>query len=268
MALPALAIVLVLAGCGPGAEGDGDERSAPSDGGATGEGQADDDGLPSIVFAGDSVMRQLSSGVIDALEGQADATYLGMPTVAGNDAAVEEWAERLRADPPDLVVVQLGFWETIAASHVPYGMVGYGDSLEPLLDLLTQHTEVLWLGHPAMQEEDANRALDRMVLTWEALPERYEGVRFVDTGAAVEVDGAYHLLHPLPDGREVLVRQIDGRHLCPDGVVLLGRAVLAALAEQLPLEVGSEWESGLWRDDTEVIDARLCPDEIGEPLLP
>jgi hypothetical protein len=72
----------------------------------------------------------------------------------------------------------------------------------------------------------------------------------------------------MPDGRQVLVRQIDGRHLCPDGVVLEGRVVLAELAERYDLEITDEWESGPWRDDPAVYEfPQLCPDGLGEPLL-
>lgn len=247
---------MLLAACGSGG-------GAQDDGAASG-----DEGPPTIVFAGDSVMRELSAAVIDALDGHAEASYVGLPTVAGNEPAVGEWQERMAEHPPDLVVIQVGTWEVNAAPYVPYGLVGYGDSLEPFLDVVATETDVLWLGHPALQSTVEDEVLDQLIATWEALPQAYTNVEFLDAGAAVEPAGAFQTLYPLPDGRQVLTRQLDGRHLCPDGVVLQGRAVLAELAERFEFEVTDEWESGPWREDPAVFEnPELCPADLGDPLL-
>jgi len=255
----ALTVVLALTACGSG--GDTDEGGAGD--------TPDDRGVPSIVFTGDSVMRELSAGIIEALGRQAEATYVGMPVVGGNADAVAEWEQRMADDPPDLVVVQVGVWEVKAAPHVAYGLVGYGDSLDGFLDVVTPHADVLWLGHPALQDPAADEVLDQLVGEWEALPEVHPEVAYLDAGSAVEGDGgAFQTLWPLADGGQALVRQIDGVHLCADGVVLEGRAVLAVLAERYGFRVTDEWESGPWREDPAVFeDPEYCPAGLGDPLL-
>jgi hypothetical protein len=57
----------------------------------------------------------------------------------------------------------------------------------------------------------------------------------------------------------VRVRQIDGLHLCPDGAVLLARALLDELGERRELQVAPEWEAGVWRSGEEY-PAGSCPD--------
>jgi hypothetical protein len=219
---------------------------------------------PTILFAGDSVMQELALGLTAALVGRANTSYIGLSDVAGNATAPPEWVERLEQSEPDLVVVMVGTWEAIAAAELPGGHATYPVSLQPFVEVLTARTDLLWLGYPKPQEEDWFTT-DELVDHWSELPDQYERVTFLDAGAAIEEDGQFRTLLEV-DGRQVLVRQIDGRHLCQDGVVLMARVVLEHLEEELGLEAAPGWETGEWRDPVTFEEDGLCPAGLGEPL--
>lgn len=224
----------------------------------------DDGEPPTILLTGDSVMRELAWGLEAALDGQADASYIGLSDVAGNTTVPAEWTERLEQLEPDLVVVLVGTWEALAAAALPGGQAEYADSLEPFLDVLTTETDVLWLGYPKPQQE-GSFTTEELTASWSQLPDRHDGVAFLDAGAALEEDGQFRTLLEV-DGRQVLVRQLDGRHLCQDGVVLMGRVVLGDLEQRFGVLPVAGWETGEWRDPIAFEEDGLCPAELGEPL--
>jgi hypothetical protein len=251
-----LAVLLLASSCGA------DEQRVQAE---TGVETTSPSAEPTILLAGDSVMQELAWGLVAALDGSADARYVGLPDIAGNAAAPAEWQQMLVADgAPDLVVVLVGTWEAIRAAELPGDHDVYPAGVAPWLDVVTAETDVLWLGYPKPQVEESFTN-EELVGYWSALPDAYPNVEFLDAGAALEQDGAFRTLLDV-DGRQVLVRQIDGRHLCQDGVVLMGRVVLAELQQRFDLEPAPGWETGAWRDPVAFEEDGLCPRELGVPL--
>ncbi|OWY62550.1 hypothetical protein B7486_57810, partial [cyanobacterium TDX16] len=253
-ALVLCSVLLGIAACGGAGE------DAEPDSGGSGAATSTQE-PPTIAFVGDSVMDELAEGLVAALEGQAEVSFIGQSSVAGNLLVPLEWSSRLGTEDPDLVVVLVGTWEAIAAEYHP-GEQAYLDEVAPFLDVVAERAEVLWLGHPRLQHE-AEVTTDDLNSYWSQLPERHPGVTFLDAGAALEEDGEFRTLLDV-DGRQVLVRQIDGRHLCPDGVVLMGRAVLEELERRFGLQPADGWEQGDWRDLGDEERGRLCPAGLGE----
>lgn len=131
------------------------------------------------------------------------------------------------------------------------GIEVYPATLAPLLQVLTAETDVLWLGYLLQVEPVVTT--DRLAAAWSALPATYPRVEFLDAGAAIEADGRYQGAARDEDGRLQVLRQVDGRHLCPDGVVLMAEQVLAEPAGPLRHRAGGGLAAG------RVADARVLP---------
>lgn len=246
-------VSLVGAACGVGSSGERDTSDAL----VVGE--------PTILFAGDSVMEELAAGLSAALDGVADTSYIGVSTIAGDPAAPTTWASLLEQEAPDLVVVMVGAWEVLSPPASSNHAISYQAAVAPFVEVLTASTEVLWLGYPSLQRE-YDVTIDELAVHWSQLAARHERVSFLDAGEAVEADGAFRTLLDV-GGREVLVRQLDGRHLCQDGVVLMAWVVLDELEERFGVRPTPGWETGDWRQAPAFEEDRLCPAELGEPLL-
>lgn len=246
----ALALALgVLVGCGA-------DSTTPE--------AADDGSPPTLLLLGDSVMQEVAAGVDAAFGAAVETTYVGTPTVGDDLHFAQEW-ERLRADdPPDLVVVMVGSWELLLVSEEPDWEASYRRNLDPIVRAITAGSELVWLTHPPMQDPASDARLDRLAAIWADLPDEYDGVTTLDAGRAVAPDGEFHTLLTVADGRELLVRQLDGRHLCPEGAVLVASAVVDEVGPLLGATAQPGWQDGAWRDDERVFpNPELCPLGLG-----
>lgn len=246
----AVTALAALAGCG-------------SDDPTTTDG-AEDGSPPTLLLLGDSVMQEVAAGVDAAFGPAVETTYVGTPTLGDDLHFAEEW-ERLRAeDPPELVVVMVGTWELLLVSEQSEWEASYRRNLDPIVRAITEDSELVWLIHPPLQDPASDARLDQLTAIWADLPHQYDGVSTLDAGRAVAPDGEFHTLLTVADGRELLVRQLDGRHLCPEGVVLVAGAVIDEVGPLLGADPQPGWEDGAWRDDELVFpNPELCPLGLG-----
>jgi hypothetical protein len=274
LAAAALLVALLPAalGCGGPADGDGNESgggAATTHGSSAAELPTIDpgpDGRLSVVFAGDSVMRELAGALVVALDGSVDAEYIGLASVAAATDVVPSWQLRMAEDPPDLVVVMIGLWEQAGITQLGAWEEPYVERLRPFIDTVTAAAPVLWLGHPPLLDDEEDARVQHLNEVWGTLPDRFDGVHYLDIGPAVAPDGAFHNVLQQDDGSRLLVRQIDGRHFCPDGAALAGQLVLEHLSPALGVQPAAAWEDGAWRSDPAVFeDPQLCPEELVEP---
>jgi hypothetical protein len=226
-----------------------------------------DRGAPRVLLAGDSIMRELSAGLVAALEGPTHASFVATPYLAGNTAALAEWTQRVRDDAPDVVVVLIGTWEGVTVAQgfrEPDFAATYAEQVRPFVELLTDAgASILWLGYPPLELAAESEQLAAFNRAWATLPTHFPGLQYLGAGDAIAPTGTFQLTVPLPDGGEALVRQTDGRHLCPDGVVLMARPVVAEVAARLGVEPVADWESAPWRaDPTRFEHPELCPGDF------
>jgi peptidoglycan/LPS O-acetylase OafA/YrhL len=152
------------------------------------------------------------------------------------------WAEWVRRERPDLVVVMLGAWDTdFVATN---GDEAYRQVVDETVGLFTAGgARVLWLS-----ELPGRAALPGAIVDageqnrfYHVLPGRYpDVVEYLDiTRPLLAADGtAPRAL----DGH--LLRKPDGWHLCPDGAAAVAHAVLSHLGLDDPA-----WDGDLWRAD-------------------
>lgn len=282
--LAALLLVALLAtGAACGAGDDGEPATAEATG-AGGAGEAGAGGAagpapsttastappgpPQVVLAGDSLMRELSAPLIAALAGPAEPSYVAMPSVFETPTTVAEWEARMASTPPDLVVVLVGTWEGILVQqrHLEAGFADvYAEGVRPFVEAVVGGgAEVLWLGYPALDLADEAAQLAALDEVWSGLPGVFPGVAYFDAGEAVAPGGEFLETVPLPGGGDLRVRQGDGRHLCPEGALLMAEPVVQAVAEQLDLTPNPGWQEGGWRDDPAVYEhPELCGGVLG-----
>lgn len=268
--LLALASVAAAA-CGSGGEGSTDPAvPTPSPPSTTG----DADGGPAVeqvVFAGDSVMRELASGLVTAVEGGGvEASYVLQPALA-NQPDLPGWEQRLADQEVDVVVLLVGNWEALFTdTSTPGWEERYVEGvLDPFVDVITAGgAELVILGYPPNEIPAEAARFDELNALWEAeaAADPDDGLVYVDAGAAVsdpigDPAGTYATALDLPGEGEVQVRQTEGLHLCPPGVVLMAEPVLGLLAERYGVEAGDGWEDGDWRREPEHFELpELCPD--------
>lgn len=225
-------------------------------------------GPPRVVLAGDSLMRELSAPLIAALAGPAEASYVAMPSVFETPTTVVEWEGRMASSPPDLVVVLVGTWEGILVQqrHLDAGFADvYAEGVRPFVDVVVGGgAQVLWLGYPALDLQEEAAQLASLDEVWSGLPSVFPGVAYLDAGEAVAPGGEFLETVPLPGGGDLRVRQGDGRHLCPEGALLMAEPVVQAVAAQLGLTANPGWQEGGWRDDPAAYEhPELCAGVLG-----
>lgn len=280
-----LAAVLLAVLLAPGAACAAGDDAAPTAAEATAAGEAGASGAagsappttttstappgpPQVVLAGDSLMRELSAPLIAALAGPAEASYVAMPSVFETPTAVAEWEGRMASAPPDLVVVLVGTWEGILVQqrHLEPGFADvYAEGVRPFVDVVAGGgAEVLWLGYPALDTAEEAAQLAALDEVWSGLPGVFPGVSYLDAGEAVAPAGEFLETVPLPGGGDLRVRQGDGRHLCPEGALLMAEPVVQAVADQLGLTPNPGWQEGGWRDDPAAYEhPELCGGVLG-----
>lgn len=245
---------------------------APEDRG----GYRDEDGPLRVILAGDSVMAGLAPAIHSAVGGRGDVEieFVLTPTILRDDSIRFSWKRRLERSSPDVVVMFVGPWELgevigdapgATTSSSAFGAREWRtryeqDVLDPWIRMVTdQGGEVIWLGAPVVAAPEANRGLVALNEVYRALGERWDEVRYVDTGEALSGDGGgYTELLTASTGRVLRIRQVDGLHLCPDGAVRLAEVVLAQLDALRPVEERPGWREGAWRDGVEY-PAEACP---------
>ena len=275
-----LALALVAASCSSGDAGASATTEAPGSdaatattaapGGATTTTEANaDDGRPTIILGGDSVMGNLAPGIIAALGDQADASYLAQARISGDAAATQAWTQAIEEQDPDLVVVHVGSWEVLSPEFhpgVPGGVDPYADEvLDPFVDLLTSGgAQVLFIGPAAARSEQRTVNLITFNRELIELAERNDAVDFLNAGTYVnDATGGFTETLPGPDGVPVRIRRTDelGLHLCPAGVVRLAAPVVQWISDHLaaPVTPVDGWDHGDWSRSPLLEKPEQCP---------
>jgi hypothetical protein len=221
-----------------------------------------------IALAGDSVMAGLAPAVEAALDGtgDADVQFMVTPSILRDATVRFTWQQELDDFDPDLVVMFVGTWEVgqVTPSDGP-GDPGWQreyerDVLDPWIELITERgAEVIWIGAPAVEAPEVNQLFDALNDVYRGLSDRWEEVTYLDsTDALAGVGAGYSPIVTTETGEEVRARQIDGLHLCPDGAVLLARAVLDTVQLDHPVGEVPDWQTGGWRTREEY-PAENCP---------
>lgn len=245
---------------------DGDTEGAATFGGSPTT-VAEERGPLRITMAGDSVMAGLAPAVEAALDGTGDAEveFVLTPSILRDATVRFTWQRQLEEFDPDVVVMLVGTWEVEQAStqgtDATLWQRTYQDEvLDPWIELITGHgAEVIWLGAPAVEAAEVNRLFDELNAVYRSLSERWPQVTYLDSTAALAGVGAgFASVVTTAEGREVRVRQVDGLHLCPDGAVLLARAVLDQIQGDHPIGEVADWQNGAWRS-AEEYPAESCP---------
>ncbi len=277
--LAALALVLALAVTACGDDGDGTGSAAagtnppttpaPTTSVPPGGRQPTPDDPLRVTFAGDSVMSELAPAMIEALEatGETEARFVLAPSLARSGAELVIWNQELQAHDPDLVVLLVGLWEDRVVGDGAYAAPGWArqykaEVLDPFLDLVTSEgAKVLWVGMPAVRDDDATTRFATLNGAFAAAAEARDDVDYLPGGNFVSApEGGYTDVGPAPvTGAPVRWRRIDGHHLCPDGAVAIAEPVLAAINEQWNVGVGYAWQQGAWRRPPLLHAPEECP---------
>lgn len=246
----ALLLVLVLATTFPAACG----RERPPEADAPTR-------VPRVLLAGDSVMSELAAGIRAALGPHVDARYVISPAVAEDHTLAAALRREVVASEPDVVVVLIGTWEAPAVLAGDGWDQDYRERVAPFIEDVTATTQLVWLGHPPTRDPAESLRLAAVNAVWSELAATTDALTYVDAGRGVAPDGAFHTLLDRPGGGRAVVRNLDGRHLCPDGIVLMAQEVLGPLTELLGSDPAPAWEQGAWRDDPETIRfPQQCPE--------
>lgn len=269
-------LVLVLAGVSLGACSS-DTNAAPnatattSPTSSTAEPTATtvDDGRPTVVLGGDSVMGNLAPGVIAGLGDAVHAEYLAEARISGDAAARLAWESMVADDDPDLVVVHVGSWEVLSPEFRPQDpdwFTTYAtEVLDPFVDVLTAGgARVLFIGPAAARDEQKTVRLITLNRELLALADRDPSVDFLNAGTYVNgPTGGFTEVLPGPRGEPVRIRRTDelGLHLCPAGVVRLGTPVLAWIDDNLDESITPVpgWDQADWSRPPDLEKPEQCP---------
>lgn len=217
--------------------------------------------VPRVLLAGDSVMSELAAGIRAALGPRVDARYVISPAVAEDHTLAAALRREVAASEPDVVVLLVGTWEAPAVLAGDGWDRDYRVRVAPFIDEVTAAAQLVWLGHPPTRDPAESLRLAAVNAVWSELAATTDALTYVDAGRGVAPDGAFHTLLDRPGGGRAVVRNLDGRHLCPDGIVLMAREVLGPLTQLLGSDPAPAWEQGAWRDDPETIRfPQQCPE--------
>jgi hypothetical protein len=218
-----------------------------------------------VVLAGDSMMSELSAVLIEALATQQPpAIYVAQPNLAAYPTLLPEWQGLIDRLDPKVVVVLVGTWERIVVdTTVPAWQEAYlADVIDPFVELVTSRgASLVVLSYPPLADQPDVLGAGGLNDLFASLPERNPAVSFVDAGGALRgADGGFVPTVPVPGVGELLIRQSDGRHLCPDGAMLMADPVLTHLAEAEGIAPVEGWQRGVWRSTPENFEhPELCP---------
>lgn len=244
--------LLLVAACGSGSES------------LSSAGQRGDVEPVRVTVAGDSIMRELSAPLQAALDQPGvEVDFALLPALASPSMATDT-ALLLDEHEPDVVLMMIGTWEGVG---VDTRVEGWEERYEAnvLAPFVTQladaDVDLVWLGYPPFPPSPEHDRHSQLNSAYAALPERHPSVTYVPAGDAVAApDGSYLEVVDIPDVGPVTLRQSDGRHLCPDGAVLMAEATLAHLHERFDLSSVEGWQRAPWRNDPENFEhPELCP---------
>lgn len=228
-----------------------------------------------IVLAGDSVMAGLAPALKAAVEadGTAQVRFVLTPSVLRDPTVRFKWNQQLEELNPEIIVMFVGTWESEvlrtgdgAASTDPTWRTQYeANVLDPWLQLITSRgASVIWIGNPAVGNEEANAAFTALNEAYADLPSRWPSVTYLSAQEALNgPEPGFHDVISDADGTWVRTRQLDGLHLCPGGAALLADEVLVPLTSIWKANVAPGWQAGDWRF-ADVYPPDGCP----EPSLP
>ena len=228
---------------------------------------------PRLLLVGDSVMADAAPAALAALATAAEpveASFELLPALPRTTDEVAEWRTLVTSVDPDVVLVFVGFWETLAAglTNPAVGEPGFDDVyratvLRPWLNHLREiDVETIFLGMAPVRETRWNDLIQVTVAAAESEAADRDGVEFVSTALALAPDGYADILPDPRSGIDERVRRIDGLHLCPDGAERVVDLVLEQLVGQLELTLDEAWRAGHWRGETWDTEADMsieCP---------
>lgn len=207
----------------------------------------------SVVAAGDSVMENLAGALVAALDGnEAVVSHVWLLSLTRDASSRVLIGNEVAEADPDIVVVLMGVWELEAIGDdlmAPGWQARYtSDVLEPFVTSVTRDgAEVLFVGMPALDDPVTTSKLDVMTRAYENLAADDDRVSFLDAGQYVDDPaGRFALALPGPDGAPVPVRNPDGLHICPAGVVRVLEPVLDQIESRWPVPLGTDWQRGSW----------------------
>jgi hypothetical protein len=215
-------------------------------------------------------MAGLAPAVKGALEadGTADVRFVLTPSILRDPTVRHTWNQQLEEFNPEVIVMFVGTWESEVlrtgddpASTDPTWRANYeANILDPWLQLITSRgASVVWIGNPAVGNDDANRSFSALNQAYADLPSRWPSVTYVSAQKALNGSGeGFHDVIVLPDGTALRTRQLDGLHLCPDGAALLASAVVDELVAKWKASAPDGWQDGDWRTD-DLYPPESCP---------
>lgn len=208
-----------------------------------------------VVLAGDSVMLDnLEFGFVAALNegGEALASQVWLLSLTRDVSSRLQLKRTMRAQDPDLLVVAQGVWELDAVEddmHDPGWREHYEqDVVRPFVDRVTADgAEVLWIGIPAWNNPPGATDLATLQDVYREVAADDDRVAFLDAADYVDdPSGAFTYQLPGPDGTPEPVRNRDGLHLCPAGVVRVVAPALAWIQQQWRVTVAPGWRHAGW----------------------
>lgn len=281
-----VAMVSLLAGWAVGNQVDGDAGDADAaTGAASAAGPGEevttttvDPDRPSperplrVVLAGDSVMAGLTPPITAALEseGAAEVRFLLTPSILRDATVRFTWQRELERFNPDVIIMFVGTWELGQVTESQGQTVAPGESgwreaydrevLDPWIEFITANgAEVIWIGTPAVDNEEVNRSFVLLNEAFEDAADRWDQVTYVDGGRVLgHPEDGYAGGELRLFGSTLRARQIDGLHLCADGAAVLAIDVLQVLVEQFDVPVADGWDDGAWRTDPS-FPSQNCP---------
>lgn len=222
-----------------------------------------------VTFSGDSVMAEFAPAMIQALEGSGSAVarFVLAPSLARGGAAQVIWNQELREHDPDLVVNLVGFWEDQVVGEDASGEPGWAQRyraqvVDPFLDLVTaEGAKVLLVGMAAVDDPAVTERFARLNSVYRTVADERDDVDYLAAGDVLSgPDGGYVEIVASPTtGAPIRLRRIDGLHLCPDGIVLLGEPVLEAISRQWNVTGAYGWQQGTWRQPPLLHAPEECP---------
>jgi hypothetical protein len=220
-----------------------------------------------VRLVGDSVMANVQPAVIEALEGggAAEASYESALFLPRPGFALDEWQAGLEQEGVDVVVLLLGGWELDADEGGP-STPGWSERITgyvaQTVDAANEvGAQVLWIAVPPSVDPvaSAGTAFIDAAIADVAAARDPEQLTFVDVNEQlVGPDGLYVDLGTDAAGQPVRLRKLDGRHLCPAGVVPVAGEVLSIIQERFDVAVEQGWEQGEWTRDIKP-DPAACP---------
>jgi len=262
-----LAVALLASACG---EGDGDGTAAaaelqealqrePEAAATTDERRPTAEDPLRLMMAGDSLMADTALAIASTVQdgGRAVARLAEEPSIPRTDDVRDRWRQRLARFDPELVVVLIGVWESMATggpSRYPLGSVEWERAyrqrlLDPYVELLSSRgAKVLWIGMPPVPDARRQRGFTAMNRAVRHLAEESPALTYVPGDRILaRSDGRYTAFLPGPQGNPQRVRRVDDTHLCAWGAVRLARPTLRYIDRQWDIPLAPNWPYRNWR---------------------